>query len=241
MRFVAGCNQRYLSRMQGYFDSVNKHSVIDKAFVAVKFPAPNIPGFPSVHISEQDNYGAPSETECIQHGSFVNVLDFPDDEIVIYTDGDFFMQRPMDSGEFDFFNLKKGEAITSWNGSEGETLSIEFDRLSPKVSRDDMTKAWGEGWEKLYIFNVGLIVMRFDDWREMYQIYMEHWGTACLCMGHAARQQWLISWVLNKYFQVKVAPWSIHAHGHFGLKPGMTVENGVAYHNGKVALFKHHL
>jgi hypothetical protein len=41
-------------------------------------------------------------------------------------------------------------------------------------------------------------------------------------------------------YDVTIAPWSLHAHGHFGLKPGMNYGPGGLWADGKLALFRHH-
>ena len=63
----------------------------------------------------------------------------------------------------------------------------------------------------------------------------------CGVFTHMARQQWLISWELAKLgLTVKVCPWSIHAHGHGGLKPGMHYGEGGLWADGKLAAWRHH-
>lgn len=241
MILVTGCNERYLLRMMPYLGTLLEHADFPVYLVGVGFQPPQIEGINSLCISRAANEGAPSETESIQHGSFINVLDISDDEVVIYTDGDFLMQRAMDDQERSLLAISGNAAVTSWNGGPHETLGTEAGRLGQKLTDEEMTTVWGEGWQTRPIYNVGFLALTAWEWEELRGRYMIYWPLACESFSHQARQQWLISYLLDMFCSVTIAPWSLHAHGHFGLKPGMSWGSDGIYADGKKALFRHFL
>lgn len=241
MRLITGCNDGYLPRMTPYLDSLRAFADLPVTLVGVGFMPPAIEGVDSVLISRWQNAGAPPETECIQHGSFLHVVDGPEDEVLIYTDGDFIQQRHMDDGERDLLALKHGEVVTSWNGGAGETLTLEALRLGMRDTMGGLRSEWGAQIFQWSIYNVGFLAMTRATWRELHAAYMADWERVGQSFTHPARQQWLISYTIQRLgYAVKIAPWSLHAHGHFGLKPGMHYGPGGLWADGKLALMRHH-
>jgi len=242
MILVTGCNETYLRRMMPYLASLQEYADFRVYLVGVGFMPQKFAGIESVCISKAANEGAPPETESIQHGSFIHALDdVPDDEVIIYTDGDFIMQRVMDDNERELLNIGDGTAVTSWNGGPHETLKTEAARLGQKLTDEEMTAVWGEGWQSRPIYNVGFLALTAWEWEELRGRYVIYWPLVCECFSHQARQQWLISYLLDMFYTVTIAPWSLHAHGHFGLKPGMEQRSDGVYADGKRALFRHYL
>jgi hypothetical protein len=221
--------------MQPYLESLRKYADFPVTVVGVGFTPPEC-GFDVATLTREQNYGAPPETECIQHGSFVQVVDGDHDEVLVYTDGDFIMQRKLAEDERELLDLKYGEVVTSWNGGPDETLETEAARLGLKVIFDDLARDW-DGL-KTPIYNVGFLAMNRRMWNNLHKYYDAKWDEVGRYFSHAARQQWLISWIIDG--SAKIAPWSLHAHGHFGLKPGMVYTPNGVYHNGRLAAFRHY-
>lgn len=241
MRLVTGCNASYLPRMAPYLDSLRQFADYPVTLVGVGFLPPAVPGIDTALMSKWQNAGAPHETECIQHGSFLSVVDVPDDEVLIYTDGDFIQQRPMDDGEKALLALGHKQVVTSWNGGPGETLTLEALRLGMRDTMGGIVFAWGTEVFEWSIFNVGFLAMTRKTWRELHTAYMKDWERIGETFSHPARQQWLLSYTIQRLgFAVTIAPWSLHAHGHFGLKPGMHYGPGGLWADGKLALMRHH-
>ncbi len=242
MLLVTGANERYLPRMRPYLDSLERYADFPVKFITVGFKI-ELPydRIECIHLPRADNIGAPPQTESIQHGSFLNVIDMPTNEVIIYTDGDFIMQRALDDDERALLALKHNQALTSWNGGPHETLAIEAERLGLKTSYRRLADDWG--FLDKHIYNVGFIAMTVRTWRRLYKSYLQDWERIGEYFEHMARQQWLISYKLAQLgIEVHIAPWSLHAHGHFGLKPGMERRaDGSIYHNGRLAAFRHYL
>lgn len=242
MILVTGCNKPYFNRMTPYLDSLRIHADFPVYLVGVGFEPPAMDGICTVSISQDENAGAPRETESIQHGSFASFINAPSDEVLMYTDGDFIMQRGLNDLERATLQLKHFQAITSWNGGPHETLKTEAGRLGQQMNDSDITKRAGGAWQHLPIYNAGLLVMTKSTWELFHSVYLHWWDWVCEAFSHQARQQWLISFLLSSLrYDVVVAPWHFHAHGHFGLKPGMERRADGIYADGKKALFRHYI
>jgi hypothetical protein len=242
MQLVTGCNAGYLPRMMGYLESLKTHADFPVNFIGVGFEPPFLPGVTrGLRLDGLQNAGAPNETQCVQHGSFLHVVESKPSEVLLYTDGDMVMQRGLDDSERELLALKNNQVLTSWNGGAHETLTLEATRLGMRCSMDDLIRDWGEVVKTYSIYNVGFLAMTRQTWRMVYTTYMLDWDRVSATFGHMARQQWLISYVIQSLgLDVKIAPWSLHAHGHFGLKPGMYYGQGGLWADGKLALFRHH-
>jgi len=242
MRLITGCNEPYLPRMLDYLKTLDSKADFPITLVTVGFEwDSSFKKVETVSLPTKLNKGAPYETEAIQHGSFLKVVKPRPREVLLCTDGDFFMQRPMDDSEKEMLNLKKGQVVTSWNGGPDETLGVEAGRLHPKMPIGRISDDWGLLDKPIY--NAGFLAATTETWKDIYNEYMMRWERVGSFFGHMARQQWLISYVIaSQGLDVTVAPWSFHAHGHFGPKPGMTRGgDGLIYADGKLACFRHYL
>ncbi len=243
MRIVTGCNEPYFQRMTPYLNSLRRFADFPVTFVGVEFTPPDLGDIETISMTAEQNYGAPPQTKCIQHGSFASLIPGDDSEVLIYTDGDFVMQRQLRDDERKLLQLEDYAAVTSWNGGEHETLEIEAGRLGMRTSMDDLIAAYGRCIKLRKIYNIGFLAMTRVSWIELHKAYLREWERVGRYFSHMARQQWLVSYLLKQLdYDIKIAPWSLHAHGHFGLKPGMTRgADGQIYHNGRLAAFRHYL
>lgn len=242
MILVTGCNAPYRPRIHGYLHSLEQYADFPITHVGVGFlPELEFSKVTPAAITREQNEGAPMETECIQHGSFLPVIDCPANEVIMYTDGDFTMQRGLHDDERELLALPHNAVAVGYNGGEHERLVHEYTRLSPKVSPQQMELLWGQDWHARPIYNVGCVAMTRQTWETLYSNYMSSWGVISECFRHQARQQWLMSWLISEYFTEVILPWSFHAHGHFGLKPGMEVKADGVYADGRLALFRHYI
>jgi hypothetical protein len=152
------------------------------------------------------------------------------------------MQRPLTHDEIQLLDVGHYEAVTSWNGGPHETLELEASRLHMKRVLARLVRDWGEIVHTAPIYNVGFLAMTRMTWCDLHRRYCDDWANIGDYFGHMARQQWLISYLLSEMdIAVTVAPWSLHAHGHFGLKPGMERRQDGIYADGIKAAFRHYL
>jgi hypothetical protein len=233
---VAGCNQRYFDRFQPCVAALRRHANVPYQLFSVGFDGG--PGY--TPLTQAQNAGAPPETECIQHGSFLQALDAAPDDVIVYLDGDVVMQRPFDAGELEWLgNFPYRTVSATWN-QIGETLATCATYIDPKLPTDGQVKVWGHVIRQAPSLNVGVVVARRDVWQVAYELYMLNWNVAGESFSHQARQQWLMCWTYAALgLDTQIMPWHFHAHGHFGLKPGMERRADGIYADGKLAAFRH--
>ena len=242
MQLVTGCNAGYLPRMLPYLDSLRQHADFPVNFIGVGFEPPFLQGATrSIYLDGLQNAGAPPETQCIQHGSFLSVIDCPPSEVLLYTDGDMAMQRKLDDGERELLNLDNNEVCVGLNFGWQSTLINDAKLLGQRISDGELEERYGSYVHTHQDYNVGFLAMTRQTWEIVHGAYMRDYPAICEVFGHMARQQWLISWEIAKLgLTVKLAPWSLHAHGHGGLKPGMHYGDGGLWADGKLAAWRHH-
>lgn len=238
---IFGTDGRY-PRAEFYLRSLQLHATFPICYVAIGHEQPELDGVTVRHLPTIDNYGAPLETNCIQHGSFLKVVPGKLADVLLYTDADFVMQRPLADEEGALLRgVKHGQVITSWNAGEDDTLRTEAARLGATKDLADIGALFGSLERPVY--NVGFLAMTRKTWVELHKLYTLRWPEVCGLFRHRARQQWLISWCIAELGTgVTIADWSLHAHGHYGLKPGMERDDdGRVWHGGRLAAFRHAL
>ena len=162
---------------------------------------------------------ARNSNNCIQHGAFLGAVKSNDslgdvDPIIIFTDVDIVMQRGLSKEEEAILKkLEKGDVYVGINESENETLEDEAVKLGADQSFIKNPKVEIKGKR---IFNTGVMVARKSTFKKLYDIYAnEHqvWGSH---FKHYAKQQWIISYVIQSYefFKVIEMPSSFHSHCH---------------------------
>jgi hypothetical protein len=173
---------------------------------------------------------------CLQHGEFLTSDFFTyinEDDVIIFTDGDIFLQRSLYDEEIDF--LKKivdGEVFVGYNDGPDDTLGKEHKRLSPTGLN------FFGNFENFKCYNTGVLCMNKKTWIELSNKYTGNYNLVDKMFGHYAKQQWLISYLL-KDFNVKEMNYEIHNHNIYGIKPGMEVKDGLVFYNKKISLFRH--
>lgn len=240
IRLVTACNERYLSRMQPYLDSLKKHCQIPVTLITVGFET-KIPGVECIKLDKQLNRGSPMETESPQHGSFLQVLDCTDDDIIIFTDGDIVMQRSFMRHELDRIALLPfGSVMAGYNSGPGETLAVEASRLFPRFTIEQIDARMKFTGKPCY--NIGVFVARRKDYQRIYEAYIPKWDIVSEAFGGPARQQWLVVHTIHQLgMTVKVTPYSFHANGHYGMPPRCWYRDGVLYSDNEIVLMRHKL
>lgn len=248
IHIVCSSNEGYLPRMKSFLDTVVNLSGegIKIWLVCVGCDVPewvinDYPYITPVTITKEQNSGSPIETESVQHGSFLSVIDYAANDTIIYSDGDIVIQRPFTESELLWLKQFPKDTIgASWNSGEHEKLTTEGARLSPKMSEVELTNTWGQLIYHEPCFNVGVLVARGATWKKLYTAYMKDWQTACDSFYHQARQQWLICFE-RAYLGLKyqILPSVFHTHGHYNMPSGLYSINHIACIDGMVICFRH--
>lgn len=162
---------------------------------------------------------AKNKINCIQHGAFfskININDSSgdDDPIIIFTDADIIMQRGLNEEEKAFLKtLKKGDFYVGMNESEKETLEDEAFKLGADQS---FVKKLSKEIKRKRIFNTGVMAAKKSTFKKLYNIYANEYPVWETHFKHYAKQQWIISYIIQSYsfFKVIEMPSSFHSHCH---------------------------
>lgn len=249
MKIVCSTTENYLPNAENFLHTANAFATCKTVLMTVDFELDSEyfkeRKWGNVYwskITSEENLGAPEGTNSIQHGSFLPFVVGEDAETIIYCDLDIIMQRPMSMAEYIWFSdLKEGTALVGWNSGPKEMLIHEAMRLNPKVTIEEFTSTWGRQIEYEPCFNIGVLIANSETWKKIYDRYMELWPLACGTMGHRARQQWLVCYVMAELsINREILPYYVHTHAHYGLPEGVyKTANGVAGYDDKIILFRH--
>lgn len=188
---------------------------------------------------------------CLQHGEFLAGLercfDLKDDDSVLYTDADIRIQRRLTEDEMEL--LARGEVFVAMNWHDHETLEEEMTALQARVPLEDFDREFPK-WREMRCFNTGVLGMRVQRWRDLFDLYCGNFKVIDPMLGHYAKQQWLLCWLLQVCKFPLLDPLSeavrnIHCHGHHQRAP---IDNrlqrgldGVIHRDGTPILFAHRL
>lgn len=247
MKLLTGSNRRWLPRMRPYLASLANYSPFDNVLLGVDCAVPplfveELLGVRVIELPAAVLDGSPDLSQSVQHGSWLPYVDGPDDEVVIFTDGDIEMQRRPLEAEIEWLATLPANTVTcGWNSGPDETLAIEGARLFPKLGAAGIAANFGPV-DTLPCYNIGVIAMRRATWRTVYARYMANWPLVCETFAHGARQQWLMSWVFSALgLRVENMPYIVHTHGCYKLPDGARFNGGVLEYHGVPVLFRHHV
>jgi hypothetical protein len=241
IRLITGSDERYLPKMEMFLRSVDLNATIPSYLVEVEFAAKlSLENVITVPITAEQNRGSPVESRCIQHGSFLNVIDCDFNDTLIYTDGDMVMQRPFTDDELEWLEMLPINVVAcGWNSAPDETLVMEATRLRPIKSLPEATERFGEWIHTKNCYNIGVLAAKKATWEHIYQEYMKMWDEMATWFEHGARQQWLVSYLIGRDLTHEVMPYTFHTHGHYALPEGISIRQGIAYYLDSVILFRH--
>ena len=243
MRIITAANERYFGPITPYLNSLSLHSRFPVNLVCVGDRLLDYPGITAVQLPRSMNRGAPHETESPQHGAWLQVIDGDPGEVCIFTDGDIIMQRPFADGELDYLaDLDEDTVACGYNSGPGEMLTDEARRLFPRVEMSALARVFGPV-HTIPCYNIGVIAARRSVFQRIYHEYMSWWDLVTDAFGHAARQQWLVCWVMHEIgLKVDITPYSLHANGHYGMPPGCRYgHDNLLYSGEQLVLFRHKL
>lgn len=244
VRLVTHATTSWLGNIRPYVETLNANSPWDNHLLVIgRPPAGVFADYPRVRLTVDvpQTPGAPENTLSLQHGAFLDFVPGPDDDVLIYTDGDILLQRPPTAAEQALLEqLPEGAVACGWNSGPDETLALEATRLGPRVADLGMVFD-GRIVATAKCYNIGVIAARRSTWRQIHAAYLELYPLAFQAFARQQRQQWLVCYVIAALgLQVQVLPYTFHMHGCYALPAGGSV-NGVAKFNDELVLFRHHV
>lgn len=217
---VTGTNKPFWSQAENYIKTINENSNIQNILVTLDF---------EINQGDRGKYDrikfirlnseqvkSPNPNFCLQHGAFLSVLNFiSKEEIIIFTDADIKLQRPFHENEIDFFRgIADKEIGVNFNRTDSDLLIEEAERLKPTLPIDDITKKYPE-ISTFLTYNTGVIVTKYKTYEQLYHWYNKYWPEFENLFMSNAKQQWLLSYLINKYFNPVIISDLIHTHGKY--------------------------
>jgi hypothetical protein len=243
---ATGVDIGYLKKINTYLDSIQKNSNFDENYLIIN-------GLENVKI-KQDKIQVvninPSiiksltQNKCLQHGEFLRsqyLLDhLKDNDVIFFTDGDMWLQKPLSHLEkTKYKSFKDFDIYIGYNANPNQKLSEEYHSLQPTGYISNSIS--NQNWSNIKCYNTGVIAMNKKTWLFLMDEYCKLFNEVDKMFSHYAKQQWLICYIIGTYkFNIIEMDYDVHNHDHFGPVPGTSVlENNIITYNNNIVLFKH--
>lgn len=243
---VTGTTQNYVPKMVPYLKTVDKNSNFDEnLLVCVDFKSKlenNSKNITTIFLPKE-KIQAKSDNGCIQYGEFLSHSFFDqvsDDDIICFTDGDIIMQRSLTDDEMLLIkSIEDYDILMQFNSYPGESLEIEYGKLTPLISYRELDRQIGGIPNNFSVYNSGVIIAKKKAWKILLKEYLKLVNIIDKSFNNYARQQWLISYIAEKFLTPRLMPLALHTHFHAGpLKNSFFDKNDLYVDNTKV-VFSH--
>ncbi len=170
----------------------------------------------------------------VQAGYFLAHL--PPCDVVIFTDADLMMHRPLGEDEIEFLSsLKDGQVAACYNKSPTELFNEELPMLYQRMPEP-------EGYEAVRVFNTGFVAARIATYGQLFERFKLLWPKFDPAFEHYAKIQLAMCCAVHELgLEWIPVPSHLCAHGHFGAAPGVDPNAKPPTHNGRVIAFDHRL
>ena len=178
---------------------------------------------------------------CLESGEFLNLMDFKDEDIIIFVDLDMVMQRPMSDGEQKLLeNLKPNEIGMWYDHLPQVDLLFYYNQLKEWAnwSVEEAQKIFDGDWTKMVKCNTGCVVGKVSAWKVIREHYVKNFMNVTDMFGHHSAGQWLLTWIVFRHLNIKFLPPDFHnAHWFHGTLARF--ENSKLRVDDKIVLFAH--
>jgi hypothetical protein len=255
---VAGFNKVYLEKAEPYLMTMNQNSSVNNVIVTLDFDIdPSCQKkFRSIRFVKilSSQIKSPNPNACMQHGGFLEALDFlKDDVIIIFTDTDIKIQRPFDESELQMLNsCEDGDVFVNFNMEEDCILLNDAMTLDPNVTINELMKRYPE-FSTFKSYNTGVIITSHKTYKQLYQKYNQYWPDFSPLFGAYVKQQVLLCYIIQKHFNLRVLPYTIHSQANSSPVKKYSSEKRVGYMGddsivgfklcigSEVVIFNHHV
>ena len=216
---IAGFNEGYLQKSMTYLETMNWYSNVNNIIITLDFDIASdlkekLNNIKFIRINSEQ-IKSPNSNKCMQHGGFLEVLDFiSDDSIIIFTDTDITVQRPFNESELQLLrNCKDEDVLVNLNMSEEQTLLMDTEIFSPNIAVSELTKKYPE-ITAFKSYNTGVICANCRTYKRIYQQYNQYWPGFSPLFDAYVKQQFLLTYIIQKHFHLKSLPYIIHSQAN---------------------------
>jgi len=215
---AAGFNESYTKKSQQYLETMNQNSNVSNIIFTLDFDISwqYRQKFDNIIFRKisSTQIKSPNPNCCMQHGAFLEAMeDFGDDLTIVFTDTDIVVQRPFSDEELAMLKeFRDGDVGVNYNKTREYCLLEEVPLLRPNVTEEQLLSRYPRASE-LTVFNTGVIVATCRTYKKLYESYNRHWESFKDVFSHHAKQQWLLSYLIQTEFQPKILSYTIHCHG----------------------------
>jgi len=162
-----------------------------------------------------------------QGGEFMKWVNYSG--IICFIDADMMLQRVPTPDEYATFLPEKGEFTA---------CSHAYPPV--KLFGSSIYKPWGVEAEPSFIeIGAAMLIAHTSDWVKMREYYLHYFELITESMKHHATTQWLISYIIQKHFNLKIGAELLHnASWYRGSRA--VYKNRHLEINGELVIFNHH-
>jgi len=216
---AAGFNEGYLQKSMTYLETMNQHSNVNNIIITLDFDIASdlkekLNNVRFVRISSEQ-VKSPNPNACMQHGGFLEVMDFiKDDSIIIFTDTDIAIQRPFNESELNLLtDCKDRDVFVNLNMSEEQTLLNDTEISPPNIAIPELAKRYPE-ISTFRSYNTGVICANFRTYKHLYEKYNHYWPAFSPLFDAYIKQQFLLAYIIQKHFNLRSLPYTIHSQAN---------------------------
>jgi len=255
---IAGFNKAYLKKAETYLATMNENSKVNSVIMTLDFDIDysHKEKFSSIQFVKilSSQIKSPNSNTCMQHGGFLEALDFvKDDAIIIFTDTDMKIQRPFNESELELLtSCEYGQVLVNLNMSDEQTLLDDTKIVSANITTNELTRRYPE-FSTFKSYNTGVIIANHKTYKQLYQKYNQYWPDFAPLFDSHVKQQILLSYLIQKHFLLRTLPYTIHSHANCSpikkysskKRIGYIGEEGIAGFKlcigSEVVVFNHHI
>lgn len=162
-----------------------------------------------------------------QGGEFMNWVNYQG--MICFIDADMSLQRIPTQAEY-----------ASFLPLPGEFTACPHAYPPVKLFESAIYKPWGVDVDPEFIeIGAALLIADSSEWIKLRGYYLQYFPMITEAMKHHATTQWLISYIIQKHFKLKIGPeWLHNASWYQGSRA--TYKNRVLELNGSPVIFNHH-
>jgi len=216
---IAGFNRAYLEKSETYLATMNDNSKVNNVIMTLDFDIPSSykERFGSIRFIKikSPQIKSPNLNTCMQHGGFLEVVDFiNDDSTIIFTDTDIVIQRPFNESELNLLrDCKDGDVFVNLNMSEEQTLLKDTEISPPNIEITELTKRYPE-ISTFKSYNTGVICTNCRTYKQLYEKYNQYWPAFSPLFDAHIKQQFLLAYIIQKHFNLRSLPYTIHSQAN---------------------------